>query len=139
SAFGSEFDFEKYPKGAGTWVVSDESFWKLGLVNSLRLRGAWGQAGRQPDAFARVTRYSVTTGPARTAMLSPAGPGNTKVGPERSTELELGFDLAMLTDRLSGEFTWFNKRNEDALLDVAVSPSVGLGAVANQQNLGRLD
>jgi TonB-linked SusC/RagA family outer membrane protein len=139
SAFGSEFDFEKYPKLAATWVVSDEGFWAVDLVNSLRLRGAWGQAGRQPDAFARVTRYGVATGPGGIGMLDPKGPGNAEVGPERSSELELGFDVAVLDDRVSGEFTWFRKKTEDALLNVAVSPSVGLGNVAAQRNLGQID
>src|SRR6185295_18612593 len=49
SAFGSEFDLEYYPKVSATWVLSEESFWGLDFVSSLRLRGAWGKAGRQPD------------------------------------------------------------------------------------------
>ena len=138
SAFGSNFDFEKYPKVAATWVVSEEAFWGVSFVNSLRLRGAWGQAGRQPDAFARVTRYNVAGGPAGTAMLRPIGPGNSDVGPERSTETEVGFDLALFDDRISGEFTWFDKKNEGALLSVALAPSLGF-AGSNQRNLGRLD
>ena len=138
SAFGANFDFEKYPKLAGTWVVSEESFWNVDLINSLRLRGAWGQAGRQPDAFARVTRYSVVGGPAGSSMLKPAGPGNSDVGPERSTEIELGADIALFDDRISAEFTWFRKKNEDALLAVPLAPSIGF-AGNYSRNLGRID
>src|SRR5690606_31256264 len=113
--------------------------WGVELVNSLRLRGAWGQAGRQPSTFAGVTRYGVADGPFGTTAFEPVGPGNPEVGPERSTELELGFDIALFDDeRLAGEFTWFRKRNEDALLSIALEPSLGL-AGSVQRNLGRID
>jgi TonB-linked SusC/RagA family outer membrane protein len=138
SAFGASLDPEIYPKLAATWVVSEESFWGFAPITSLRLRGAWGQAGRQPDAFARVTRYGVADGPFGTTAFRPVGPGNDEVGPERSTELELGFDVALLDSRVSGEFTWFTQKNDNALLSVDLAPSLGL-AGSIQQNLGRID
>ncbi len=138
SAFGSDFDLEYYPKVSATWVISEESFWNLGLVNSLRLRGAWGKAGRQPDAFAGRNQYGVIPGPGGNAILNPESPGNPDVGPEVSTELELGLDIAMFEDRLSAEFTWFNAQNEHALLGVIIPPSVGFPG-SRDQNLGRLD
>jgi hypothetical protein len=55
-----------------------------------------------------------------------------------STELELGFDIALLEDRLAAEFTWFTQKNEDALLGVGIPPSVGFPG-SRDQNLGRLD
>jgi TonB-linked SusC/RagA family outer membrane protein len=139
SAFGSALDPEIYPKVAATWTVSDETFWAFELVNSLRLRAAWGQAGRQPDTFAGVTRYRVADGPFGTSAFRPVGPGNPEVGPERSTELEMGFDVALFEDeRISGEFTWFSRKNDDALLEINLSPSLGL-AGSSQRNLGRID
>jgi len=138
SAFGSEFTFEKYPKLSGTWVLSEESFWNIDLVNSLRIRSAWGKAGRQPSTFASTNQYAVVPGPGGNAILRPDSPGNAEVGPETSTELELGVDFAVLDDRISGEFTWYTQKNLNALLDVPLAPSAGF-AGATQQNLGRLD
>ena len=138
SAFGDSRPAQIYPKLAATWTVSDESFWGVDLINSFRVRGAWGQAGRQPDTFARVTRYGVTSGPQGTTMLNPLGPGNDDVGPETSTELEVGFDVSILEDRISGEFSWFSKQNKDALLNVAEEPSKG-SAGNFQRNLGQID
>jgi TonB-linked SusC/RagA family outer membrane protein len=144
SAFGEELDPEIYPKLAATWTLSDEAFFSVPKVNSFRLRSAWGTSGRQPDAFARVTRYGVIGGPSGTTALAPAGPGNTEVGPEKSTELELGFDVALLDSRVSSEFTWFRSKTEGALLNIQPPPSMGASpsscnACAVQRNLGRLD
>jgi outer membrane receptor protein involved in Fe transport len=125
SAFGSEFDLEKYPKFSATWTVSDESFWNLDAINSLRVRGAWGKAGRQPDTFAGRNQYDVIPGPGGTSAFQPSSPGNAEVGPEVSTEIELGLDLALFEDRLATEFTWFYTKNEDALLNASLAPSLG--------------
>ena len=138
SAFGAEFEAETYPKFSATWVISEENFWNLDFMNSLRLRGAWGQAGRQPDVFAGTDIYSVIPGPSGTAALNPASPGNPLVGPETSTEIEVGFDMALLDDRISGEFTYYNQKTEDALLPVGIAPSLGFPGTRDQ-NLGRID
>ncbi|MEX2581647.1 MAG: TonB-dependent receptor [Gemmatimonadota bacterium] len=138
SAFGSDFNAQIYPKVSAAWVVSEESFWNFNLVNQFRLRGALGKAGRQPDTFAGTFVYSVVPGPGGTTALWPQSPGNPDVGPEISTELEAGFDYAVLNDRLSGDFTYFYQKNEDALLGLGVAPSIGFpGSV--QQNVGRID
>jgi TonB-dependent starch-binding outer membrane protein SusC len=138
SAFGSEFDAQIYPKVSAAWVVSEEGFWQSSLVNQLRLRAALGQAGRQPDIFAGTYVYGVLPGPGGTTALSPESPGNTEVGPETSTELEAGFDYALFNDRISGEFTYFYQKNEDALLGLGIAPSIGFpGSV--DQNVGRID
>ena len=138
SAFGAQYEPEIYPKFSATWVASEESFWNVDFVNSLRVRTAWGQAGRQPDTFAGTNQYGVMDGVAGNSAFTSRSAGNEDVGPERSTELELGFDVAVLDDRLSGEFTWFTKKNEDALLGIGLAPSLGF-AGSSQQNLGRID
>ncbi len=138
SAFGADFEAVTYPKLAATWVISEENFWNLDLVNSLRLRGAWGKAGRQPDAFAGAFQYGVISAGGGTTALNPLAPGNRDVGPETSTELELGFDVALLDDRFAAEFTWFTEKNEDALLGIGLAPSEGFRGAA-ERNLGRLD
>ena len=138
SAFGSDLSPEMYPKISATWTLSDESFWNVEQINSLRIRGAFGAAGRQPDAFAGQNQYGVIQGPSGTSALDPVSPGNTSVGPERSTELEVGFDIALLNDRISGDFSWYSRQTKDALLEVPLPPSVGFAGEL-QRNIGRID
>ena len=138
SAFGSEFDLEKYPKLAATWTVSDETFWSLDAINSLRVRGAWGKAGRQPGTFAGRNQYAVIPGPGGTSAFQPQSPGNTEVGPEVSTEIEAGFDVALFEDRIATEFTYFYTKNQDALLNLPLAPSIGFRG-SQQVNLGQID
>src|SRR5690606_29225103 len=71
SAFGSNFDAQMYPKLSATWVVSEEGFWRANLIDQLRLRGAIGTAGRQPDSFAKAYIYNTIPGPGGTSAFSP--------------------------------------------------------------------
>ena len=56
SAFGTNFGLQPYPKASLSYVVSDEGFWPDAL-GSLRLRAAYGQAGRAPGAFDAVRTW----------------------------------------------------------------------------------
>jgi hypothetical protein len=138
SAFGAGYDAAIYPKLSATWVMSDESFWPWrDTVNSLRLRMAWGQAGRQPATLAAVTLYSPTVALESQSAVEPYVLGNPEVGPEVSTELETGFDFALFGDRLSGDFTYYRRNVTDVLINVPIASSVGFPGVQDQ-NLGEL-
>jgi TonB-linked SusC/RagA family outer membrane protein len=139
SAFGTNFDAAIYPKFSATWVLSEEPFWDgwLEVVNQFRFRSAWGKAGRQPDTFAAVTLYRPEVGPGGNPAVSTDVLGNPDLGPEVSSELELGFDAAFLDDRLSAEFTYYNQKVSDALISVPVSPVSGFSG-SQSVNLGQL-
>jgi TonB-dependent SusC/RagA subfamily outer membrane receptor len=129
SAFGTDFDAAIYPKVSASWVVSEESFFPedaFGLdVSQLRLRGAWGESGQQPDAFAAQRLYEPETGPDGQPILTRVAYGNPNLGPEKGSEIELGFDAAMLRDRVSLGFTWYRRATKDAIVARPVRPSEG--------------
>jgi TonB-linked SusC/RagA family outer membrane protein len=138
STFGESFDPLVYPKLSGTWVVSEESFFNLDFIDELRFRGAWGKAGQQPSTFAGVNTYNAFAGPGGTSALTRGSIGNPAVGPEVSTELELGFDASALEGRIAGEFNWYKTRSEDNLLGIDLPPSVGGGGTVDT-NVGVID
>ena len=138
SAFGQNFDFVIYPKVSATWVVNEESFFNVPWVNTLKLRGAWGQAGQQPDVFAAIRLYQPATGPGDSSILTPRTIGNPDLEPERGEELELGFDAALLDDRLGIDFTMYNQSRKNAIIGAPVPPSSGFPGV-RFVNVGQLD
>ena len=138
STFGQDASSQKYPNAQATWVMSEESFWNFDAVNSFRLRGAWGKAGRQPSATAQNNIFVVIPGPGGQAAIRARSPGNPAIEPEVSTELEVGADFALFDDRLSGEFTHYWRKDENALLSQPALASAGVPG-STQQNLGRID
>jgi TonB-linked SusC/RagA family outer membrane protein len=128
SSFGSDFDLVTYPKASVSWVISEEPFWRLGFVKTLKLRAAFGQSGLQPAALTALRTYSATTGPGGAAAVLPNAVGNPLLKPERGQEIEAGFE-ANLFDRIGLEVTYFTKRTKDALLSRAIAPSSGFTGV----------
>jgi len=138
SAFGAEYDFVLYPKLSASWVASEESFLEnVGWMNSLRLRAAWGRAGQQPDQFAAVRLYDPATGFNGVGGVTPATFGNPEVAPEVGEELEVGFDLGVLSDRLGIEVTYYDQRRKNALLSIPVRPSTGFPG-SQLRNIGEI-
>ena len=123
SAFGKSLGLQAYPKLSVSYVISDESYWPVGL-GEMKLRTALGFSGRAPGTFDAIRTWN----PEPTGGLpgySPGNVGNDEVGPERTREIELGFDWGFLDNRVSAEFTWYEQRTSDALLAVRQLPSDG--------------
>ena len=140
SAFGEDLKWVTYPKFDAAWVLSEESFWPWkgeGIVPSLRLRAAYGESGRAPQVFTALRTYSPVQGPGGTNAVTPNSIGNPDLKPERGKEIELGFEAAIF-DRVSLDFTYFNKKTEDLILNQPVAPSSGFGG-SRPINLGRVD
>jgi hypothetical protein len=138
SAFGQNFDFVIYPKLSASWVVSDEAFLQdVGWLNSFRIRGAWGEAGQQPDIFAAARLYEPTTAYQGQPGVTPLTVGNLDVEPEVGEEIEMGFDAGLFDDRLGLEFTYYNQLRKKALINVPVRPSTGFPGT-QFRNLGEI-
>jgi hypothetical protein len=74
--------------------------------------------------FTALRTFQPVTGTGDQAAVTPQLIGNPDLKPERGTEFEVGFD-AMTFNRLSLEFTYFNKTTKDAILLQPVAPSLG--------------
>ncbi len=132
SAFGENLGQAAYPRLMASYVISEED-WFNGLVpgsfvESLRLRAAWGESGKQPASFASLKLL----GPRRVTFqsqdvpgVSLAGPGNPELRAERGQELEMGFEADLLDGRLGIDFTWFNQTTKDAIVPRRLAPSTG--------------
>jgi len=121
SNFGENFDLVYYPKVSASWVLSEEPFFRLPGVNTLKLRGAYGQSGQQPEALTALRTYDR----GGSFSVTPGAFGNPDLGPERSAETELGADLSMFDDRLGIDLTYFTGTTRDAILTRDIAPSLG--------------
>ncbi|MEZ4416316.1 MAG: SusC/RagA family TonB-linked outer membrane protein [Gemmatimonadota bacterium] len=128
SAFGREFSLVVYPKAQLSYVISDEDFFDVGWVDQLKLRGAWGQAGSPPEPFTADRTYTAgvtTTADNVVNLLRPSSYGNPNLKAETGSELELGFEASFLDGRMGLDFTYYNQKTRDALIEVPDPPSSG--------------
>jgi TonB-linked SusC/RagA family outer membrane protein len=142
NAFGQDFNRVYYPKASVSWVVSDEEFFPTpGWLSNLRLRLAFGASGRQPGANDAISFFTPSTA-AVDGVDSPSlifsAQGNTLLKPERTEEVEAGFDASLFNSRLNLELTYYNKNSSDALLFRELPPSLGT-AGGRWENIGKVN
>jgi TonB-dependent SusC/RagA subfamily outer membrane receptor len=132
SAFGTDFGAAIYPKATVSWVAADNIAARW--LNNLRLRGAYGQSGQQPDVNAAFTYVAPVTAtilgagvPAVTFGAFGGRLGNTDLKPERSREFEVGFDLTTVHSRINLQTTYYDKRTTDAIVQRDLPPSQTAG------------
>src|SRR6185503_1112939 len=101
-------------KMQASWVVSDEPFFpRSGAISNLRLRAAYGASGQQPGTTDAAYFFTGVTASIRgndVPAITVGSFGNDSLKPERSIELELGFDAGFLNDAAHLEFTYYGKR-----------------------------
>lgn len=141
SAFGINYKRVYYPKAALSYVISDEPFFpKSDFLSSLRLRGAFGASGRQPgpnDAIPFLVPGTSNVDLVDTPALLLSALGNPALKPERTQEIEVGFDVALFNGNVNLEVTGYDKKSRDALIAVLVPPSAG-HAASRLENIGAI-
>ena len=132
SAFGENLGREAYPRFMASYVLSEEAWFDNvvpgDFVESLRVRVAWGESGKQPASFAALKLLGprrVTLRGENVAGLSLVGPGNPELRAERGQEVELGFEADLLDGRIGVDFTWFSQTTKDAIVARTLAPSTG--------------
>jgi TonB-linked SusC/RagA family outer membrane protein len=142
SAFGQDFGLVYYPAFSASWVISEESFFPQSeIVSNLRLRGAYGESGQRPQFRDAVTFYNpvtVQTDGSELAAITVGGAGNAELKPERSKEVEAGFEAGFWNSRIGLDVTAFWRTTQDALIARRLAPSLG-SANTRFENLGEVE
>src|SRR5687767_14135429 len=95
---------------------------------SFKLRAAIGEAGKAPGAFDAVRSWTPVAAREGKPAFTPASVGDPNLGPERTRELEFGFDASLFEGRITSEVNVFVQRTYDALVPVRPTPSLGFSA-----------
>ena len=69
--------------------------------------------------------------------FNPLNVGNPDLGPERTVEIEAGFDGSFFDEHLRATFTYYDQETRDALIPVPLVPSLGFGG-SQLRNVGTL-
>jgi TonB-linked SusC/RagA family outer membrane protein len=138
SAFGEDVGVEAYPKAGASYVLSSEPMFESALgsiVDELKLRAAYGRAGKFPQPFLKDRTFNATSFRGESAPRFD-NPGNIALGPEVTSTWEAGFDAAFLANRVGVGFTYYDAVTDDALFFVPEPPLTGQGT--QLRNVGQI-
>lgn len=116
--------FYAYPKLAASYRLIDMIPW----TNEVKLRAAYGVSGNQPLYGQKFTPLVATSNiVGLPTLLTGNVVGSDDLAPERQREVEAGVDVALMENRGTLEFTWFQRDVSDLLLQRTLAPSTGFG------------
>jgi TonB-linked SusC/RagA family outer membrane protein len=142
SLFSEDNRVGYFPSVGLGWRVSEEAFMKdVKFISDLKLRGSWGRTGNS-NINGFTYQSNVWTGSGN-SVVYPLGPGETLVNGatvaiastpdlkwESTTTMDFGIDASFLERKLSFSAGYYNRKNEDLLVNVPVALSTGYGGVS---------
>ena len=141
-----------FPAGSIGWRLSEESFLQnISAITELKLRAGYGLTGNQAIGnYAGYTIYIQDLENSRYdfsgSNMSPTAGykiysiGNPNVRWETAKQLNIGADIALLENKLEATVEYFNKRNEDILVNPplmsvegeGIAPYINAGIIENK-------
>jgi TonB-dependent starch-binding outer membrane protein SusC len=130
SNFGPNNRYGDFPSFALGWKISNEPFFNVPYINLLKIRGGWGKIGNENIGH---YLYETTINNAVTYILgNTLQPGSTQtlaIDPsirwEERVTSNIGFDLAMLSNRVQLSAEYYHNEANDILMSYPVPISSG--------------
>jgi TonB-linked SusC/RagA family outer membrane protein len=133
-----------FPSFSGGWRISQENFLKNSTsINELKLRAGWGLVGnsRAPTyawyGLVDTIANKYLIGGTNHTAFTPNTLENNSLKWEKTSQFDIGIDLAVLNNRLTFTADYYYKKTKDMLLKVPVPTSTGFSIAL--QNAGSLE
>jgi TonB-linked SusC/RagA family outer membrane protein len=131
--FGGSDLWGYFPSVGAGWVISNEEFMKnQAIFTNLKLRASWGKVGNAGVPI-NPTTLTVSQGANLIAYyngIAATGASIRTIVPpalfwERSAGTDIGLEMGFLTNRLSVELDYYNRKTEQAIFDIPILGSLG--------------
>ncbi|CDF79871.1 TonB-dependent receptor [Formosa agariphila KMM 3901] len=132
SNFGEENRFGDFLGFSAGWNISEEAFFNIEAINSLKLRGSWAEVGNQ-----NIPAYSFSS-QIESGINYPFGPNeeissgaiqrryaDPNIKWETSISKNIGVDLGMFNNRLNFTADFYQTDKEDMLIEERLPASSG--------------
>ena len=134
-----------FPAASLGWRISQEDFFKKGLVTELKLRGSFGLLGNdRVDNFQYLQFYNLTNSyifgedPTRGQGLTPGKVPNPNITWETAQKFNLGIDFKLRKGLLDGSIDVFYEKRSDILAPRNASVPLYTGITLPDENIGKV-
>lgn len=137
-----------FPAVSLGWTISNESFMQnVKAISHLKLRASWGQNGSTAGLANYAWQSAISSGAVYPFIADemtyitgkmPSTAGNEKLKWETSEQLDFGFDVRFLQNKLTFSYDWYKKTTKDLIL-TNIRPSYIMGNTASPFNAGKVE
>lgn len=140
--FSAQNHWGYFPSFSSGWRISQEEFLKNStIISDLKIRAGWGIVGNDRSAswygiVDTISNKYLIGGVTHTAF-TPSTLENQDLRWEKTSQIDIGIDLAVLDNRISFTADYYYKKTTDLLLEVPQPTSTGFSTAL--QNAGSLE
>ncbi len=142
SLLGPEYKWGNFPSLSAGWVISEEDFWDVDVINFLKIRSSWGKNGSLSNLGYDQYRALITTsglkypdaGGGYYSAAEPQALANPELKWETSEQTDFGIDLYLWSSRVTFSADYYKKVTRDLL--TPGSPPLSVGNYASFVNAG---
>lgn len=142
SRFGENNKWGFFPAASLGWRISQEKFFEplTDVVNEFKLRATVGTTGNNgiPNyaSYSLLSPVNSVRGGNVVQGFTPSSTSNPDLSWENTVEVNLGFDLGMIDNRLYASLDWFTAQTDKLLLLIPISSMTGF--TQEWQNVGKM-
>lgn len=132
SKLSKENRWENYPSVSGAWRISEENFFDVSWINDLKLRANYGQLGNAAignwDYVGTINPSIVSVFGTSQNLVNGATQvklNNSDLRWEKTTQINVGFDAAFLSQKLLISAEYYNSKTTDVLTPMQISMTTG--------------
>lgn len=140
SKFGPNNKYAFFPAASFAWRLSEEGFFKnLDLpIPEFKIRASFGLTGNDGiQDFAYMNLYRGRANYLNQAGIAPVGLHNPDLKWETTSQINLGADFELFSERIAISFDYYNNHTYDLLFDRPVSMTTGFSVITT--NVGELE
>jgi len=136
SRFASGYRFGNFFSYGVAWNISNENFLAdNSVVNNLKLRASWGEAGDQNIGLNQYQSLFAYSGDYDSqGAVFPTSFGNAVISWEKSEKLDVALDFGLFNNRVTGSVGYYQRDTNDLLQGVPLSQTTGHSS--QTQNVG---
>ena len=142
SRFGANRKYGNFPSVSAGWIVSDEGFMKgIKIINLLKARVSYGITGNNNfsnyTAIANLGEMNYVLNGALVPGQTITSLGNSELGWERNKQFDIGFDIALLNNRISITYDYYHKISDGLIQDRQIPRASGFTSI--KYNIGEFE
>jgi TonB-linked SusC/RagA family outer membrane protein len=139
--FGPDQRWGLFPALSFRWNISDESFMdRYQWLSMLSIRPSWGIVGNQPSSeYLYFSRYASGASYNGESSIYPSNISLSNLKWEEVEKWNLGFDLGLFDDKLTGDMNLYYNNTTDLLMKNSTIPTSSGFSKLSYKNTGSME
>jgi len=142
SGFSANNKSAVFPSVALGWVLTNEEWFKVPVVDYLKLRAGYGVSGNQTERYSSLAKvkssigYVFGDGVSGSMRQELSSMENANLKWEKTAGFNFGLDFAVLNNRISGNIEYYITKTNDLLYAVSIPSITGFTSIMS--NVGEI-